>query len=109
MVSVMKLSLAKSYGPLRSSARRSFNSRGCLHHSARLKGDENKLAFPDLGSPHHRDLSSFLAYAERTGLDPNSTVYVGTHYEYRVASKLSKFGFALKRIGGASDNGIDLI
>ena len=54
-------------------------------------------------------MTSFLSYAQRTGLDESSTVYVGTHYEYTVASALSKYGFYLRRIGGASDRGTDLV
>ncbi len=34
---------------------------------------------------------------------------MGTHYEYTVASRLQRYGFSLRRIGGASDGGIDLL
>lgn len=67
------------------------------------------VVYPEQGSAYHNDLSSFLAYVDRTGLDPKSTVYVGTHYEYIVASTLSKYYFSLKRIGGTSDYGVDLL
>lgn len=67
------------------------------------------LIYPEAPSSQHSDLSSFLAYATRTGLDEQSTVYVGTHYEYTVAATLRKYGFFLKRIGGASDYGTDLL
>ena len=67
------------------------------------------LTFPDAPSTQHADLASFVAYAKRTGLDEKSTVYVGTHYEYKVAQSLSRYGFLLKRIGGASDHGTDLV
>jgi hypothetical protein len=50
-----------------------------------------------------------LEYAKRSGLDEKSTVYVGTHYEYTVSYSLSKYGFYLRRIGGASDYGTDLL
>ncbi|KAL2267530.1 hypothetical protein VTJ83DRAFT_4807 [Remersonia thermophila] len=60
-------------------------------------------------APQHTDLPSFLAYAERTYLDPSSTFYVGTHFEYTVQRALSRFGLDLRRIGGASDCGIDLL
>lgn len=69
----------------------------------------SQLKFPDPPTTRHSDLASFLAYSRRTGLNEKSTVYVGTHYEYTVAGALSMFGFSLKRIGGASDNGTDLI
>lgn len=68
-----------------------------------------KLIYPPPPSSHHSDLASFLTYAHRTGLDNKSSVYVGTHYEYTVADTLSQYGFYLKRVGGASDKGIDLL
>lgn len=58
---------------------------------------------------HHNSLATFLSYAERTGLDPASTVYVGTLYEYRVAAALARYGFRLVRVGGAGDYGTDLL
>ena len=68
------------------------------------------LLYPSRATPsNHHDLSSFLSYAERTALSPKSTVYVGTHYEYTVQSALAPHGFALHRVGGASDRGIDLV
>lgn len=67
------------------------------------------LIYPDPPSNNHHDLPSFLAYAERSGLDQKSTLYVGTHYEYTVAQVLSKYCFYLKRVGGHSDYGIDLL
>ncbi|KAK2044098.1 hypothetical protein LZ31DRAFT_305999 [Colletotrichum somersetense] len=68
-----------------------------------------ELLYPDPPTTHHRDLASFLAYAKRTGLDTASTVYVGTRYEYVVSSTLSQYGIQVVRVGGASDNGIDLL
>ncbi|AEO55397.1 hypothetical protein MYCTH_2299174 [Thermothelomyces thermophilus ATCC 42464] len=67
------------------------------------------LIYPSAPSPHHTDLPSFLAHAARTNLDPSSTVYVGTHFEYTVAGALARFGLSLRRVGGASDCGIDLL
>ena len=67
------------------------------------------MTYPEQGSAHHYDLASFQAYADRTGLDPKSTVYVGTRYEYNVALALLKYGLSLKRVGRASDHGIDLL
>lgn len=60
-------------------------------------------------SVKHSDLSSFLRYAERAGLDTGSTTFVGTFYEYTVADHLAPLGFSLRRVGGASDRGIDLL
>ncbi|PNY29752.1 Uncharacterized protein, mitochondrial [Tolypocladium capitatum] len=68
-----------------------------------------KLIYPDAPSSQHSNLTTFLAYAKRTGLDDESTVFVGTHYEYTVAATLTRYGFFLKRIGGASDYGTDLV
>ena len=42
-------------------------------------------------------------------MDPKSTTFVGTHYEYKVQSSLTRLGMSLKRIGGKSDYGIDLL
>lgn len=68
-----------------------------------------KLTYPPSPSPHHSDLASFLSYAKKSGLQESTTVYVGTHYEYTAAATLAKYGFNLQRIGGASDNGTDLL
>ena len=68
------------------------------------------LIYPTRATPpSHHDLASFLSHAQRTSLSPKSTVYLGTHYEYTVLSSLSTLGFALHRVGGASDHGIDLL
>lgn len=67
------------------------------------------LIYPEPPTTNHRDLASFLDHAERSGLDPKTTLYVGTHYEYTVARTLSKYGFFLRRIGGTSDYGTDLL
>jgi len=64
---------------------------------------------PDSPGSNHNDLASFLEYATRSGLNPKSTVYVGTHYEYTVGASLARHGFSVRRIGGASDYGIDLL
>jgi hypothetical protein len=62
----------------------------------------------DLPASNHHDLPSFLDYASRVGADPQSSVYVGTVYEYTVQSALARLGMSLKRVGGKSDFGIDL-
>ncbi|KAK4130743.1 hypothetical protein BT67DRAFT_428943 [Trichocladium antarcticum] len=67
------------------------------------------LIYPSAPSPHHNSLPTFLAHAQRTALDPSSTVYVGTHFEYTTLGALARLGFALHRVGGASDCGIDLL
>ncbi|OLN95673.1 hypothetical protein CCHL11_04879 [Colletotrichum chlorophyti] len=86
-------------------------------HSRRLsvtkllprQDSKSQLLFPDPPTANHNDLESFLSYASRTGLDPTSTVYVGTRYEYVVSSTLSRYGIRAVRVGGASDFGIDLL
>lgn len=80
-----------------------------LWSARRLRSSTTKLIYPEPPTSNHNDFASFLAYAERSGLDPNSTLYVGTHYEYTVAEVLSKYGFYLRRIGGHSDYGTDLL
>ncbi|OAL47566.1 hypothetical protein IQ07DRAFT_572300 [Pyrenochaeta sp. DS3sAY3a] len=61
------------------------------------------------GSVHHNSLPSFLEYAKRTNLTPETTFYVGTHYEYATALALLRLGFSLLRVGRKDDAGIDLI
>ncbi|KAH6717218.1 hypothetical protein BKA61DRAFT_320134 [Leptodontidium sp. MPI-SDFR-AT-0119] len=67
------------------------------------------LTYPESQSPNHHDLPSFLEYASRIDMDTKSTTYVGTHYEYTTQSALEGLGMSLKRIGGKSDYGIDLL
>jgi hypothetical protein len=62
-----------------------------------------------LPTGNHHDLPSFLDYASRVGVDQQSSVYVGTLYEYTVQSSLERLGISLKRVGGRSDYGIDLL
>ncbi|KAI6785179.1 Cell morphogenesis protein-like protein [Emericellopsis cladophorae] len=77
--------------------------------STASKGPSVPLVYPEPPSAHHNSLESFLAYAERWQLDRASTVYVGTLYEYSIAKSLERYGFHLRRVGGASDYGIDLL
>ncbi|GAB7348992.1 hypothetical protein MBLNU459_g7971t1 [Dothideomycetes sp. NU459] len=76
-----------------------------------LDRDANKQTPPLItpGSAHHSDLASFLAYASRVGLAPTTNVYVGTHYEYTVASSLRRLDLTLTRVGRTADLGIDLL
>ncbi|RYP65872.1 hypothetical protein DL771_008101 [Monosporascus sp. 5C6A] len=67
------------------------------------------LRYPDPPTTEHNDLASYVAYAARTGLDTASTVYTGTQYEYTVAASLRRLGFDMRRVGGRSDCGIDLL
>lgn len=79
-------------------------------HSLRRDNDDGpRSPIPNPSTAKHHDLPSFLSYAERTGLDVTSTVYVGTHYEYTVASTLAQYGIQAIRVGGISDYGIDLL
>jgi len=67
------------------------------------------IIFPSPSSSNHHDIPSLLEYAERTGLNQNSTVFIGTHFEYTVMATLACHGFSLQRVGGANDCGVDLI
>ncbi|PHH54178.1 mitochondrial protein [Ceratocystis fimbriata CBS 114723] len=69
----------------------------------------SNLVYPNSNTSAHKDMRTFLNYASRTGLDPKSTVFVGTYYEYLVRNTLACYGFDLRRIGGACDGGIDLL
>lgn len=66
------------------------------------------LPKPKSSKRNHNSLSSFLAYAARTGLAKDSTVYKGLHYEYTVLSALRRVGFRLERVGERGDRGVDL-
>jgi hypothetical protein len=61
------------------------------------------------GSAQHNDLQSFLKYASRQNLSSTNATYIGTLYEYTVASALRRLGFTLTRTGRTADLGIDLI
>lgn len=65
--------------------------------------------YPDPPSANHHDLPSFLNYAARVGLNPKSTVFTGTHFEYTVQAALSLIGLSTQRIGASNDRGIDLL
>jgi hypothetical protein len=82
---------------------------GAAGESHQAAAPSDTLVYPEAPTTGHHDLSTFLDYAERTGLDHASTTFVGTHFEYTVASALSSFGFRLRRIGGQHDFGIDLL
>lgn len=69
----------------------------------------NTLVYPDAPTTAHHDLASFLAYAKRINLNKASTTFIGTHFEYTVAAALSDYGLHLRRVGGQSDLGIDLL
>jgi Protein of unknown function (DUF2034) len=56
----------------------------------------------------HTDITSFLTHATSTNLDPKSTYYVGTLYEYTVLRALRTFNIFLHRTGGTDDKGVDL-
>ncbi|KAF6841956.1 putative glutathione s-transferase [Colletotrichum plurivorum] len=91
---------------------RSLNLRfdfSTAHSLRRNNGGGPRSPFPTPSTAKHHDLPSFLSYAEQTGLDVTSTVYVGTHYEYTVASTLSQYGIQAIRVGGISDYGVDLL
>ncbi|KAI2781108.1 hypothetical protein F4815DRAFT_100328 [Daldinia loculata] len=88
------------------SYKRPFNHH---HHRRPFSYSTRPLIYPDAINSEHNDLASYAAYAARTGLDVKSKTYVGTRYEYTVADSLGTLGFDLKRVGGRSDCGIDLL
>ncbi|KAI1306878.1 hypothetical protein F5Y03DRAFT_130903 [Xylaria venustula] len=80
------------------------------HQSSTRLFTAGTLHYPEAPSKdQHHDLASYIAYAKRTGLDVESKVFIGTHYEYSIAAALRPLGFHLRRIGGQSDKGIDLL
>ncbi|KAI5359012.1 hypothetical protein Slin15195_G066430 [Septoria linicola] len=64
---------------------------------------------PRTDQSKHHDLDSFLAYATTRNMDPASTWYRGTNYEYAVQQALAGYHFKLHRTGRANDLGIDLL
>lgn len=79
-------------------------------HNVRLySGRIKNLQYPDPPTKEHNDRLSFLDYAARVELDPASTVYNGTLYEYTTQQSFRRLGMNLQRSGGAFDNGIDLV
>lgn len=90
------------------SQNRSLSRTICFYSTVADASDE-KLRYPESKSSKHHDLQSYLEYASRVGLDPQSTTYIGTHYEYTVKESLKRLGFELRQVGGTSDYGIDLI
>lgn len=98
--------------PIKQSLIRRTTQKWAKFHSSRpakVHYQDADLVYPEPSSTKHKDLPSFLQYAKTTGLDPNSTTYIGTLYEYTVALSLEKYGFSLRRVGGSSDYGIDLL
>ncbi|KFH44018.1 hypothetical protein ACRE_051980 [Hapsidospora chrysogenum ATCC 11550] len=93
----------------RFSSSSSSNSSSQDHGTKEDHGTKGPLIYPDAPATQHNSLAAFLAHAKRTGLDERSTVFVGTHYEYTVAAVLSRYGFTLRRVGGVSDHGTDLL
>jgi hypothetical protein len=67
------------------------------------------IRYPDAPSTEHHNTASYAAYAERTGLDKTSKLFVGTQYEYTVVDALKRLGYNVRRVGGRSDGGIDLV
>ncbi|KAI1639888.1 hypothetical protein F4809DRAFT_648401 [Biscogniauxia mediterranea] len=77
--------------------------------ATRTFSDGHHPPYPEARTDEHHDLASYASYAARTSLDPKSTIFVGTRYEYTVAAALAPYGFSIRRVGGPSDCGIDLI
>lgn len=76
----------------------------------RLHSKKSKqLQYPEPPTKEHHDRPSYLHYATRTGLDLATTTYNGTLYEYTVRESLLRLGISVQRVGGAFDNGIDLV
>jgi len=88
---------------------RVFRTLQCSIRNASTYVSPEDLQYPDSPNQNHYDMTSFLEYASRIAIDKSSPTYVGTHYEYTVQPALEKLGLTLKRIGGSSDYGIDLL
>lgn len=107
---VLRARHLRSLGPILPTCRVNANNPfASAWMTKRLNSSTANLNYPEPPTTNHNNLASFLSYAERSGLDPKSTLYVGTHYEYTVSQVLSRYGFYLQRVGGHSDYGIDLL
>lgn len=108
-----QLSSARPLHTLEASEAQEIHQENTAKAARKSRKPSNKDVLKDLTSAakerQHNDLTSFLQYASKTGLDPKSTVYVGTHYEYLTQSSLSRLGFTLLPTGGSNDYGIDLL
>ncbi|KAK6336657.1 hypothetical protein TWF718_009452 [Orbilia javanica] len=62
-------------------------------------------------APSHTDIPSFLRHSNLTSLNPTTTVFTGTLYEYTVLAALTRClpGISLTRVGGRDDAGVDLL
>ncbi|KAI1386181.1 uncharacterized protein F4822DRAFT_409173 [Hypoxylon trugodes] len=100
-----------THRPARRRLLRHLNHRHNKHHHVHYSTTPKRpIIYPEAPNhSEHHDLASYAAYAERTGLDQKSKTYIGTRYEYTVANALTTLGFELRRIGGKSDRGIDLM
>lgn len=107
--SLVRRASPRASSKLQARLHRSFQSDASVEGSSSRRSATEELIYPESPTSNHNDLPTFLQYAERSGLDPKSTTFVGTHFEYVVANSLSQLGFSLRRIGGSSDFGIDLL
>lgn len=77
----------------------------------RAKPNTRYSTLPELPRPlgqNHHDLPSFLNHAAKTGLDPESSIFYGTRYEYIAQKTLRNYAFTLSRVGQTGDRGVDL-
>ncbi|KAF8457622.1 hypothetical protein BDZ91DRAFT_744181 [Kalaharituber pfeilii] len=89
------------------------NFRRCRPPFPITRALSSSLSFSHSASPRketekHNDIPSFKEYAVSVGLDPMTTVYRGTLYEYIVSRALFEKNMVLIRSGGRDDRGIDL-
>ncbi|KAF3209160.1 hypothetical protein TWF192_010925 [Orbilia oligospora] len=68
-------------------------------------------SLPSSSSSSHTDIPSFLRHADISSLNPTTTVFTGTLYEYTVLAALTRClpGISLTRVGGRDDAGVDLL
>ncbi|KAH6895826.1 hypothetical protein B0T10DRAFT_478952 [Thelonectria olida] len=108
-VAARQLSRIRRGAPATTTARRFLSDKTDDNANSRATAAAAaELIYPD-AAKEHSDLASFLAYVKRTKLGKTTPFYRGTHYEYTVARALSAYGFALRRVGGTSDRGLDLL
>lgn len=86
-------------------------TRGPKIDSSSIKKTKRTLVTTPSPPSSHTDIPSFLRHANLTSLNPTTTVFTGTLYEYTVLAALTRClpGISLTRVGGRDDAGVDLL
>ncbi|KAF3314124.1 hypothetical protein TWF173_004993 [Orbilia oligospora] len=88
-----------------------IRARGSKIEEDSSKKKRKRTLITSLPSSSHTDIPSFLRHADISSLNPTTTVFTGTLYEYTVLAALTRClpGISLTRVGGRDDAGVDLL